>query len=245
MTAKRTEMERLQELVRLHRMGTGCRKVAEMLRMGPNTEREYRLALERGGLLSGEPDELPELAELKAAVLRENPPKAAPQQTSTVEPWREQIEKMVNKGSQPKAIYDCLELEVKDFDGSLGAIKRMVRRMKKAKGVQPGDVAIPVETAPGQIAQVDFGYVGKLYDPERGVLRKAWVFVMVLGHSRHQFCRIVFDQRVETWLQLHVEAFEAFGGVVDTVVPDYVPRDIIGLMYPASLCDVQAADRVL
>jgi len=144
-----------------------------------------------------------------------------------VEPWREQIEKMVNKGAQPKAIFDCLELEEKDFDGSLGAVKRMVRWMKKAKGVQPGDIAIPVETAPGQIAQVDFGYVGKLYDPERGVLRKAWVFVMVLGHSRHQFCRIVFDQRVETWLRLHVEAFEAFGGVVDTVVPDNLKSAVI------------------
>jgi hypothetical protein len=25
-------------------------------------------------------------------------------------------------------------------------------------------VAIPVETAPGELAQVDFGYVGRLYD---------------------------------------------------------------------------------
>ena len=39
-------------------------------------------------------------------------------------------------------------------------------------------------------------------------MRKAWVFVMVLGHSRHMFARIVFDQTVGTWLRLHVEAFE-------------------------------------
>lgn len=239
MSAKRTEMDRLQELVRLHRMGTGCRKVAEMLKMGPNTERDYRVALERAGLLAGEPDDLPELTALKEAVLRENPPKTAPQQTSKAEPWRDQIEAMVNKGAQPKAIYDCLRLEVEDFDGSLGAVKRMVRRMKKAKGIQPGDVAIPVETAPGQVAQVDFGYAGKLYDPRGGVLRKSWVFVMVLGHSRHQFCRIVFDQRVETWLRLHVEAFDAFGGVVDTVVPDNLKSAVIraafGLTDPPEL----------
>ncbi len=41
MSAKRTDMHRLQELVRLHRMGTGAREVARLLRMSPNTERDY------------------------------------------------------------------------------------------------------------------------------------------------------------------------------------------------------------
>ena len=84
----------------------------------------------------------------------------------------------------------------------------VVLRLKRVRGVQPEDVAIPVETAPGEIAQVDFGYVGRLYDPRAGVMRKAWVFVMVLGYSRHLFARIAFDQTTETWLRLHVEAFE-------------------------------------
>jgi transposase len=68
-------------------------------------------------------------------------------------------------------------------------------------------------TLPGQEAQVDFGYVGRLYDPTEGQLRKAYVFVMVLGYSRQQFSRICFDKKVETWLLLHVGAFEWFGGV--------------------------------
>lgn len=46
-------MDRLQELVRLHRMGTGAREVARMLLMSPNTEREYRQALEREVSRSG------------------------------------------------------------------------------------------------------------------------------------------------------------------------------------------------
>lgn len=71
------------------------------------------------------------------------------------------------------------------------------------------DVAIPVETAAGDIAQVDFGYVGQLYDAAVGRLRKAWVFVLVLAYSRWMFARIVFDQKAETWLRLHVETFGA------------------------------------
>ena len=42
---KRIDMHRLQELVRLHRIGTGARETARLLLMGPNTERMYREAL--------------------------------------------------------------------------------------------------------------------------------------------------------------------------------------------------------
>ena len=60
---------------------------------------------------------------------------------------------------------------------------------------------------------MDFGYVGKLFDPTTMTLRKAWCFVMVLGFSRHMVVRVAFDQRIETWLALHVEAFAELGGV--------------------------------
>ena len=43
--------------------------------------------------------------------------------------------------------------------------------LDRERGPAPTDVAIPVETAPGAVAQVDFGYAGKRYDPERGTLR--------------------------------------------------------------------------
>ncbi|NVJ28576.1 hypothetical protein HUW62_46010 [Myxococcus sp. AM011] len=62
-------MDRLRELVRLHRMGTGAREVARLLGMGPNTERAYRAALVAGGVLEGPADEVPELDALKALVL--------------------------------------------------------------------------------------------------------------------------------------------------------------------------------
>ncbi|MFC2172126.1 hypothetical protein ACFLU6_05780 [Acidobacteriota bacterium] len=55
MSAKRLEMHRLQELVRLHRMKSGCREVARLLKMSPKTERDYRVALEAAGLLQGDP----------------------------------------------------------------------------------------------------------------------------------------------------------------------------------------------
>jgi hypothetical protein len=48
-------------------------------------------------------------------------------------------------------------------------------------------VAILVESAPGDVAQVDLGNVGKLYDATAGRLRKVWFFLLVLAHSRLTF----------------------------------------------------------
>jgi hypothetical protein len=88
-------------------------------------------------------------------------------------------------------------------------------------------VRIVVQTEPGEVAQVDFGYLGKLYDPVSAALRKAWVFVMVLGFSRVMFARIVFNQTVATWLRVHLEAFEFLGGVPKVVVPDNLKAAVI------------------
>src|SRR4051812_46457278 len=213
MANRRPQMHRLQDLVRLHRQKTGARETARLLAMSPNTERQYREALGAAGLLDGDPSALPELEALKAAVLEAHPPAALPpQQTTSLEEYRAVIESLIDKGLGPRAIYDRLRLEHPGFGGSHSAVKRLFRTLRRARGVQPEDVAIPVETAAGEVAQVDFGYVGRLFDPVTMTLRKAWCFVMVLGFSRHMVVRVVFDQKIETWLQLHVEAFAELGG---------------------------------
>ena len=68
MSAPRTDMHRLQELVRLFRMGIGVRERARLLGMSTRTEREYREAIAHAVLLEGSPAEPPEAAELRAAV---------------------------------------------------------------------------------------------------------------------------------------------------------------------------------
>lgn len=220
---QRKSMHDLQELVRLHRMKTGARKTAKRLRMSPNTERSYRAAFAAAGLLDGPVDQLPELEALKAVL----PNTLPPQQSSSLEGFVEEVTKQLGKGSGPRAIHDHFRLEVEDYQGSYWAMKRLCRRLSKALPVKPQDVAIAVDTDPGDVAQVDFGYVGRLFDPEQQVLRKAWVFVMVLGHSRHQFAKVVFDQKTPTWCQLHVEAFVFFGGVPRTVVPDNLKAAVV------------------
>jgi transposase len=187
-----------------------------MLGMGPNTHRAARLAFTAAGLWDGLPDNLPSEASLRALLPQGRPR----QQVSSVEPWREQIGLLEVRGLNVKTIHDRLKLDHPDFCGSYDAVKGVVRAIQRGRPVSSDDVVIPVETDPGDVAQVDFAYVGEVLDPASGVRRKAWVFVMTLGFSRHFFAWVVFDQSVATWLDLHVRAFAFFGGVPNTLVPD-------------------------
>lgn len=220
-------MHRLKELVRLHRLGVGNRESARLLQMSPNTEREYRHTLEEAKLWNGPADDLPSMGELLEAVRKLKPERLAPQCASSAEPYRKQIESMLEKGSSPRAIYDRLRLEDQEFKCSPSAVKRFCSRWKKDRGVTPDEVVIPVVSKAGEVAQVDFGYVGKLYDPSGGVLRKAWLFVMSLPYSKKAYMDIVFDQKVATFIQLHERAFRFFGGVPQVVVPDNLKSAVI------------------
>ncbi|MBK6688865.1 MAG: hypothetical protein IPG45_30630 [Deltaproteobacteria bacterium] len=171
-----------------------------MLGPSPNTERDYRSALEPLGLLDGPTDELPTLESLRAIVVAARGSTPLPRQVSSVERWAEVAATMVGRGAGAKATFDYLKVHEPEFAESEWTIKRLVKRLKKARGVQVDDVAIPVaETVAGELAQVDFGFAGKLFDPQQKRMRKAYVFVMVLAHSRRMVTRLVFDQKASTW----------------------------------------------
>ena len=69
-------MHRLQELVRLHRMGTGCRAAAALLGMSPNTERVYRQALIASSPWDGAVDASPLARNDPCLLARNDPPPA-------------------------------------------------------------------------------------------------------------------------------------------------------------------------
>lgn len=222
-------MHRLQELVYLHRRGDTASDVAETLQLDPKTERKYRRRIQAAGLLDGDPSALPELKALRDAVSSQAPSPA--QERSTVANYAAFVDEKRRQGLGPTAIHELLTEEKRGYTGSLSAVKRLYKRLKDADGLRAEDVAIPVHSAPGLQAQVDFGYVGKLVDPTTGKRRKAWVFVMVLSHSRLMYAEVVFSQDVDTWLMLHRHAFDFFGGVPHVVVPDNLKAAVINAAF--------------
>ena len=145
-------MQRLQELVRLHRMGTPCREVARLLKMGPAAEQVYRKVLDAAGLRHGPAGELPTAETLRQAVEAALPPKQGKQEQSTAEPWAVALTRLVERGVGAKAVYDRLTLETEGFTASYDAVKRFAGRVVAAKGISAEDVAIPVVTT--KIAEV-------------------------------------------------------------------------------------------
>jgi len=203
MSAPRTDMHRLQELVRLHRVGTSVLERARMLGMSTRTDQRYRRALDAAGLLAGDATEVPELSILRAAVEAVLPPPAPRQVAPTIDAWLPAIRADLERGVGPQAIWDRLRRQDPSFTGSISAVKRAARRAARERGVRAEDVVIPVETEPGDVAQLDFGFAGRFFDPATGLVRKAWVFVMVLAYSRHMFARIVYDQKATSWVALY------------------------------------------
>src|SRR5690606_21860677 len=106
------------------------------------------------------------------------PPAGAASSRSSLAEHEATIREMAAAGQRPKRIFDQLRLRNAGFAASLSAVKRLCARLKRERGVSPEDVAIPVETPTGEVAQVDFGYVGMLVDPKTNTRRRAWVFVM-------------------------------------------------------------------
>jgi hypothetical protein len=74
--------------------------------------------------------------------------------------------------------------------------------------------------APGEEAQIDYGFLGSWRDPVGGRVRRVWGFVMVMACSRHMFVRPVLRLDARSWVAAHVAGFAFFGGVPRRLVID-------------------------
>ena len=199
------------------RQGESDRRISRNLKVHRQTVKLYRQWAEAQGLLTGELPPIDVLQRLAKETLTTSPP---PQNRSSVEPYREVVEKLRDEGVEIAAIWQ--RLQERGYPGGYTAVWRFVRKLEPTTP----EATVRVETRPSEEAQVDFGYAGKMLDPATDKLRKTWAFVMTLSWSRHQYVEFVFDQKVATWLLCHRHAFEFFGGVPQRVVIDNLKAGI-------------------
>jgi transposase len=135
-----------------------------------------------------------------------------PKYSSKLDGHEEKIKKYLESGLSGIRIHE--ELKNEEIKIGYSTIRDYVRKLKIRE-----NIFIRFETKAGEEAQVDFGYVGLIKD-ETDKLKKAYIFNMRLSYSRLDYYEIVFDQKVETFIKCHENAFEYFGGV-----PKYVKID--------------------
>lgn len=138
---------------------------------------------------------------------------------SILDPFKEQIVKMLEEGLSGVRVHE--ELVCLGFSGAYPTVKKYIRELRKKE-----DIFVRIQTKPGHETQVDFGYVGKTID-DSGKKRKTWVFNMRLSHSRYDYYEKVYDQKVETFIACHINAFMYFGGVPEVVKIDNLKAAIL------------------
>ena len=215
----------IREVLKHLRANSSDRQVNRDTKIARRTVKRYREWAEEQGLMEGE---MPSLEELVKLMNETMPGVKPPQNTSTVEPYRGVVMQLVKERVETAAIYQ--RLKERGYEGSYSAVYRFVQSLEPDKK-RKKDTTVRVERKPGEEGQVDFGYAGRMIDPETGEVRRAWAFVMTLAWSRHQYVEFVFNQKVETWLKLHRNAFEFFGGVPGRIVPDNLKAAIIKASY--------------
>lgn len=218
MPGNRKETMDIREMLRSLQKGQSDRAIAKAMKVNRKTVGRYRTWAIEQGLLE---EPLPSLGDLQLLLDETMTGSPPPQNTSTVEAYRELVVKLRKQNTEIAAIYE--RLKEREYTGSYSSVYRFVRNLEPKEP----DVTVRVETRPGEEGQVDFGFAGMMIDPETDKLRKTWVFVMTLSWSRHQYAEFVFDQKVETWLRLHRNAFAFFGGVPGRIVPDNLKAAII------------------
>ncbi len=72
----------------------------------------------------------------------------------------------------------------------------------------------------GQEAQVDFGKMGPMLDPDTGRVRSLWALIITLSFSRYQFVWPSFLQTTETVCEGLDHAWAFFAAMIRTIVPD-------------------------
>lgn len=216
MSERRLKLMEIREMIRHIREHRSDRQVGKDLGVDRRTVKRYRQWAQEQGLLKGELPDHQSLLELLNATM---PEKMPPQNNSKAEPYRERIEKLLKEKVKVTAIYD--RLREQGYTGSYASVLRLARQIDP----KPVETYTRKESEPGEEAEIDFGYVGKMLDAE-GKLRKAWAFVMVLAWSRYAYVEFVFDQKLETWLRCHRNALSFFGGVPQRLVIDNLKSGI-------------------
>src|SRR6201993_4214064 len=101
-------------------------------------------------------------------------------------------------------------LHERGYTGGYTMLKALVASLKPKAAAAP---IVRFETEPGEQMQVDWAVI------RRGSNRLS-VFVATLGWSRASYVEFVTDERVETLIEAHENAFFAFGGAPHEVLYD-------------------------
>ncbi len=133
--------------------------------------------------------------------------------SSKLDSYKEQIRGYL-KTHEYTAVQIFRMIKEDGYDGGEGILRAYAAKVRPPKHT----AYLTLKFAPGESAQVDFGYCGTIQIGDES--RRLYVFMMTLCYSRMIYAEFILRQNTEHFLQCHRNAFEYFGGVPEKVMVD-------------------------
>ncbi len=214
------------ELIRLWQKGLSQRRIARISGRARDTVRRYVTAARELGLEPGGPDptdeQLAKLTELNLST----PARVAAPAADALGPHADRIKRWLQEDRlQLTRIHELLCQ--RGVSVSYSSLRRFCDRqgLRAKRDLSTVRMADP---GPGQVAELDFGRLGRIFDRGADRHRTIWVLVLVMAYSRHMFVWPLYRQRLEDVVQGLERAWGYFGGVPQFLVIDNFPAAVAG-----------------
>lgn len=153
-----------------------------------------------------------------------NPPKALVIKASKLDPFKDEIQKLLAIDHKASATVVQQRLKMQGFDGGLSILRAYLRTVRH----QPKEAFIRFESPPGQQCQVDWGHFGTL--TYGNTTRKLYCLAVIECYSRLMYLEFTHSQRQETLHRGLLNAFRFFDGspkelVTDNMLTAVIERD--------------------
>ena len=225
MAYKEVQRVDISEVILRWQAGGSRRRIASGTGLSRETVGKYIALAEGLGVSREGPTPTEEQLGRLAAISRPGPQHGAVPTEDRLAPWADQIYQWLTGGRLQLTRVQEL-LAQRGCPVSYASLHRFVAR-RNWRGRSRSTVRME-DTAPGEVAEVDFGRLGLVHDPETGRRRTVWALIVVLGYSRHSFVWPTFSQKLEDVIAGLEAAWAFFGGVPKYLVIDNFPAAVAG-----------------
>jgi hypothetical protein len=200
----------IQEIIRRWQAGVGPREIASGTGLSRNMVRKYLAAAKVEGIARDGPGADAEQLSRLAGISQSGPRRVATPRQDLLEPWADQIYQwLTGDRLQMTRIQELLT--VRGCAVSYPSLRRFILKRNWRRLSQT--TVRREDTAPGEVAEADFGRLGMITDPATGRRQAVWAMVIVLCHSRHCFVWPIQSQKLEDVIAGLEAAWAFFGGM--------------------------------
>jgi len=225
MAYKEVSRVEVTEVIRRWQAGCSQRQIASATALSRATVRKYIMAARQAGVRQDGPppteDQLTSLVRLNVS----GPRNVEVPTEDSLAPWADQVyEWLTADRLQITRIQELLS--ARGCQVSYTSLRRFLQRRNWGK--RRARTVRMAEIAPGEVAEMDFGRLGLVWDPATGRRRVAWALIIVLAYSRHSFVWPMFHQKLCDVIEGLEAAWRFFGGIPRYLVIDNFPAAVAG-----------------